>query len=157
MRFTMLVSMLSTLLASVVLSSPLVPQATGVVTDGKIVAAQYHMMLGENREGHRTQFTFQLAYNAAQSYYGALLVCNNDSVLYTCGAGYVAHGGVGDARWSDWVFTSFFPYNVTVRLFHKADGTITGWTVESGTMFGHLIEFRSLENLQTHATIQYIE
>ncbi|GAA97597.1 uncharacterized protein L969DRAFT_623312 [Mixia osmundae IAM 14324] len=154
MGFATFVSMLAALITTVVLSSPVGPQV-GVVTGGINVFPQYYMSLAENRDFYRSHFTFQLAYNSAQAFYGALLVCNNDEKTFTCGGGPVAHGGAGDDRWSDWFFTGTF-YEVTVRLTHKADGTIIGWTLKGGDEASRFIAYASLENLQTHATIPYI-
>ncbi|GAA97594.1 uncharacterized protein L969DRAFT_94736 [Mixia osmundae IAM 14324] len=130
MRFLAVLPMFLPFFASTVNCSPV---ETGIVTGGRGVYPEYYMTLESPNRHFSVGFTFQLAYNTLNSYYGALTVCINDFKSGTCGAAYLNHGGVGDDRWSYWEFkgTGFIVY---VRLWHKGDGTITSYSIKDGML-----------------------
>ncbi|KEI39689.1 uncharacterized protein L969DRAFT_94737 [Mixia osmundae IAM 14324] len=122
----------------------------------KGVHPEYLMWLSDIGYKWQTHFTFQLAYNPVDCYYGALTVCVNKYPDLVCSAGYMSHGGTGDNRFSEWHFKGDF-YDVTVRLVHKADGEVTSWTIEHGALGNHNIKYVSLTNLQSHIVIPYFD
>ncbi|GAA97593.1 uncharacterized protein L969DRAFT_94735 [Mixia osmundae IAM 14324] len=132
-----------------------VAKSTGDVRIAAAGSPQYYMSLSGYAGVWPTGFTFELAFDPAQSYYGALMLCNNDVKGSTCGAVYLGHGGTGDARWSDWRFFGPF-YDLNAHLLHKADGTMTGWTLQRGSLHGRYIQNMALTNVQSHTPIPYL-